>query len=94
MNVVSKVAGEKEETTMNTEACYTRTMNPGYLKALNVQNALGYRCSGWLEYERALGKHTTTKAYVFARACTDKQGYIGMQMLLAILGEAIPSETA
>lgn len=70
---------------MDSNATYSRIGNANYLKAMNVQNALGYKCSndraGWREYETALGKRLRTCHHV------DSFGYIGNQVLLAVLGE-------
>jgi hypothetical protein len=43
---------------MNTNADCHEINSAAYLKALNVQNALGY-AGHWREYESALGKRTT-----------------------------------
>lgn len=63
----------------NAPANEIRTAN--YLKALNVQNALGYRATGWREYENALGK--SLKPWMGSPA------YVSSQCLLASLGELL-----
>lgn len=66
---------------MNTNANAREILSPKYLRALNVQNALGYSGS-WQEYERALGNGPQRQI-----RSEDTQGYIGHQVLLAVLGE-------
>lgn len=67
---------------MNTNATYEnyKHFGPSYLKALNVQNAMGYQGS-WREYELAL---STNAKQIRAE---DAYAYIGTTMLQAVLGE-------
>lgn len=78
------VSGEVMIKHMNSNATCHAISTPGYLKAMNVQNALGYELDAsrrpWLQYESAIGKNA-------ARSSDAVCAYTSSQTLLAVLGE-------